>query len=74
MVRKKQSECLSAFPNQKFCECIATNTSVGITFATYIAIVTQTKDALKYSTRSNGDKELIAINRAAREKCAAAAK
>ena len=73
MVRKKQNECMSAFPNQRFCECIATNTSVGINFATYIAIVTRTKEELKYETRSSGDKETIDINRAAREKCAAAA-
>ena len=64
MVNKKKSECLSAFPSEEFCECISKNTSVGITFSPYIAIVTHTKDELKYGTISNLNKQMVDINRA----------
>src|ERR1051325_4136634 len=41
--RQKYSDCLKAFGNQKFCQCLRDKSPVGIDFAGYIKVVTTTK-------------------------------
>ena len=65
----KYNNCLKAFGDEEFCQCIKNKTPPGITFAEYIAIVIKTKEDLGYSQSDNATKEMIDNTIKARETC-----
>jgi hypothetical protein len=67
--RQKYSDCLKAFGNQKFCQCLKDKSPVGIDFAGYIKVVTTTKEDLGYSQADKETKGLIDNTLNARESC-----
>lgn len=69
MSRQKYSDCLKAFGNQKFCQCLRDQSPVGIDFADYVKIVTTTKEELGYSKTDKETKQLIDNTLKAREVC-----
>lgn len=66
---KKYNDCLKAFGNHEFCECIKLNTPSGINFSEYVAIVTLSKEEIEKFNKDEKAKTIIknAIN--ARELC-----
>ena len=69
MSRKKETNCLKAFGNSKFCACLREKTPVGISFMGYIQVTTSTKEELKYNSLSKQDKEMVDNTLKAREQC-----
>ena len=69
MSRQKYSDCMKAFGNQKFCQCLRDKSPVGIDFAGYVKVVTTTKEELGYSKMDNETKQLIDNALKAREVC-----
>ena len=65
----KKHQCMKAFGNVAFCECIAENSPTGVTFVGYVQIVSATKDDLKYDDLTPDDKKLVDATRASRDKC-----
>ena len=69
MAKEKRLQCMTAVANETFCECLSQNLPVPINFVNYVAIVTQTKEELKYSTLSAEDKRIVDNTRSARDQC-----
>jgi hypothetical protein len=69
MTASKKNQCMKAFGNTEFCECIAEKSPVAITFVGYVSIVAGTKEDLKYDQLSPDDKKLFDATRAARDEC-----
>lgn len=69
MSRQKYSDCMKAFGNQKFCQCLRDKSPIGIDFAGYVKIVTTTKEELGYSKTDKETKQLIDNALKAREVC-----
>lgn len=67
--KQKFSDCMKAFGNPEFCQCLRDNSPVGIDFVGYIKVVTTTKDDLGYSNTDNETKQLIDNTIKAREVC-----
>lgn len=67
--RKKQSDCLKAFGNKEFCQCLADNTPVAVSFEFFVRIVTTPKDELGYSELVQENKDIVDVTLSAREKC-----
>ena len=72
MTRKKYSECLMAFENEKFCSCLRDNLPVPVNFSMYIKTVITPKEGLVYSKADNEIKQLIETTLKVREVCVAA--
>lgn len=72
--RQKYSDCLKAFGNQNFCQCLRDKSPVGIDFAGYIKVVTTTKEELGYSKTDKETKQLIDNTLKARESCVSGGK
>lgn len=69
MSRQKYSDCIKAFGNQKFCQCLRIESPVGVDFAGYVKVVTTTKEELGYSKVDKETKQLIDNTLKAREAC-----
>jgi len=69
MSRQKYSDCMKAFGNPKFCQCLRDKSPVGIDFAGYVKVVTTTKEELGYSKTDKETKQLIDNALKAREVC-----
>ncbi len=67
--QKKYSDCLKAFGNHAFCQCLRDQSPIGIDFADYVKVVTTTKDELGYSKADKETKQLIDNTLKAREAC-----
>ncbi len=67
--RQKFSDCMKAFGNQNFCQCLREKSPVGVDFAGYVKVVTTTKDELGYSKADKETKRLIDNTLKAREVC-----
>lgn len=67
--RQQFSDCMKAFGNQKFCQCLSEKSPVGVNFAWYVKVVTTTKDELGYSNADKETKGLIDNTLNAREVC-----
>jgi hypothetical protein len=52
MGKEKRLQCMTAVANEPFCECLGRNLPVVVNFVTYVTIITQTKEELKYSALS----------------------
>lgn len=74
MSRQKYSDCMKAFGNQKFCQCLRDKSPVGIDFAGYVKVVTTTKEELGYSKTDKETKQLIDNALKAREVCVSGGK
>jgi hypothetical protein len=68
-VAAKKLQCMKAFGNPAFCDCIAEKSPVGVDFIGYVSITAKTKQDFHYDELSSEDKELFDATRAAREKC-----
>jgi hypothetical protein len=69
MTRQKKSDCLKAFGNQDFCQCLSDNLPVPVSFELYVTIVTTPKDKLGYSELDQENKDIVDVTINAREKC-----
>ena len=67
--RQKFSDCMKAFGNQKFCQCLREKSPIGVNFAGYVKVATATKDELGYSKADLETKGLIDNTLKAREAC-----
>jgi hypothetical protein len=65
----KKAQCMKAFGDPAFCECIGEQSPVGVSFIGYVSIVAGTKEEFKYDQMSEDDKKLFDATRAARDKC-----
>ena len=65
----KKTQCMKAFGNIEFCDCIANKSPTGIDFIGYVSIVAGTKEDFKYDQLSPDDKKLFDATRAARDAC-----
>jgi len=69
MSKEKKLQCLTAVANEPFCECLTQSLPVVINFVQYVAIITTTKEDLKYNTLSRDDRLAVDNTRAARDQC-----
>jgi hypothetical protein len=69
IAKERRLQCIAAIANEPFCECLGRNLPVAINFVNYVALVTQTKEELKYNTLSAEDKQIVDNTRAARDEC-----
>jgi hypothetical protein len=67
--RQKNLDCLKAFGDKRFCQCLSDKSPVGISFIEYIQIVTNSKENLEYSKADKEGKALIDNTLKAREDC-----
>jgi len=66
IVRDRRLQCIRAFGDPDFCDCLTTELPVGASFITYVQVVTSTRDALKSADLS---KQLVDNIIATRERC-----
>ena len=67
--QKKYYDCLKAFGNHDFCQCLRDKTPSGINFTEYVTIVITPKDELGYSKADEETKGIIDNTLKAREAC-----
>ena len=67
MAKEKRLQCMAAIANEPICECLGQKLPMVINFVQYVAIVTQTRDELKYNTLSAEDKQTVDDTRKARD-------
>ena len=65
----KKDQCMKAIGDMAFCNCIAENSPVAVDFIQYVAVVTRTKEDVKYEQLSADDKKIFDSSRAARDEC-----
>jgi hypothetical protein len=65
----KKNQCMKAFGDMAFCNCIAEKSPVGVDFVGYVSIVAGTKDDFKYDQLSAEDKKVFDNTRVARDEC-----
>ena len=65
----KRQNCIAAFGHKVFCDCLANETPVGISFEGYIKVVTTEKEDLRYSQLPDEDKKIVDKTRLVRNKC-----
>ncbi len=63
----KKDQCMKAFGNTEFCDCIAEKSPVGVDFFGYVQIAAGTKEDFKYEQLSPDDKELFDNTRRSRD-------
>lgn len=66
-------QCLSAFGNAGFCDCLSSRLPMAIDFLRYVAITVATKEQIKYDTLSADKKTIVDDARHARDECVSAA-
>jgi hypothetical protein len=69
IAKERRLQCMAAIANEPVCECLGQKLPVVINFVQYVAIVTQTRDELKYNTLSAEDKQIVDNTRNARDQC-----
>lgn len=69
ITRQKYYDCLMAFGDQIFCQCIADNLPVSVSFELYVRIVKTSKDELGYSELDQENKSIVDVTLNVREKC-----
>lgn len=67
--KKKYNDCLKAFGDHRFCECLQNKTPSGINLSEYVAIVIHSKEELGYSKADEETKGIIDNTLKARETC-----
>ena len=63
----KRQKCMNAIGQEVFCTCLVNKTPLSSTFEQYIAAVVSSDEELAHLTPD--DKELVAVNRRARNEC-----
>ena len=63
----KRQKCMNAIGQEVFCTCLVNKTPLSSTFEQYIAAVDSSDEELAHLTPD--DKELVALNRRARNEC-----
>jgi hypothetical protein len=66
---EKKNQCMKAFGDVTFCDCIGEKSPVGVNFIGYVSIAAGTKDDFHYDQLSLDDKKLFDATRAARDVC-----
>jgi len=66
---KKYTECLKAFGDHDFCQCVKNKTPSGISFMEYVTVTITPKEELGYSNADEEAKDLIDNALKAREIC-----
>jgi len=67
--REKRTDCVSAFGDPTFCDCLRDNLPVAVSFLSYVQMVTTSKEKLGYAKLSTEQKVLVDNTLAAREVC-----
>lgn len=70
--RSMELQCMKAFPNERFCRCLASQMPMVLTMTQYTAITTSAREDIGYGEMSDDEKKVIDITIEAREKCATA--
>jgi hypothetical protein len=69
-MRRKKYDCVKAFGNKQYCDCLTQHLPVGVlSFPQYVILVTSTREELNYDQMQNMDKELVDLSMAARNTC-----
>lgn len=68
--KEAKFQCIASIGDERFCECIVRNMPGGINFVDYVGLVSQSKQELRYDSRSIDERRLIDTARLARETCA----
>ena len=71
MFKEKYYMCLKAFGHAPYCKCLKDNLPMGVSFNTYINIITTSKEKLNYNQLKGDDKVFVDKSIAARELCVA---
>jgi len=71
MIKEKYYSCLKAFGHGPFCKCLKENLPMGVSFNSYINIITLNKEKLNYNQLKGEDKVLVDKSITARELCVA---
>ena len=69
MTAKKKNQCMKAFGDMAFCDCIGEKSPVGVNFIGYVSIAAGTKEYFKYDQLSAEDKKLFDNTRSAGDEC-----
>lgn len=69
LARKRKNNCLKAFGNEQFCNCLNDNLPMAINFVGYIQLITSTKDEIGYKSLLTEDKEFVDKVIRARDQC-----
>ena len=67
--RKRKNNCLKAFGNEQFCNCLNGKLPMAIDFIEYIQLITSTKDKMGYKSLSTKDKEIVDKVLKVRDQC-----
>ena len=74
VANKKYTDCLKAFGNESFCQCLRDKSPSGISFAEYVSVVITPKEELGYSKADEQTKGIIDNTLKTREICVGALK
>lgn len=69
ITRKKHSDCIKAYGNQKFCQCLRDNLPVPVSLMLYTKIVTTPMHELGYEDLDAENKEIVDVTLSVRETC-----
>jgi hypothetical protein len=69
ITRQKYSDCLMAFGDNQFCNCLAENLPVTVDFKLYIYLLTTPKHEIDYDNLDQKDKDVVDTTLSVREKC-----
>ena len=69
LVATKKNQCMKAFGNMQFCDCIVDKIPMSIDIVQYVSIVSGTKVDFKYNSMSAEDKKVFDKTRQARDAC-----
>lgn len=71
MFKEKYYMCLKAFGHAPYCKCLKEKLPMGVSFYSYINIITTSKEKLNYNQLKGEDKVFVDKSIAARELCVA---
>ncbi len=67
---KRFEDCVRVVGNDAYCQCVNTRLPIAINaFAQYVAIVTSSRDDIKYDDLESGKQEIVDRVHAVREEC-----
>ena len=69
IIREKHSDCIKAYGNQLFCQCLRDNLPVPVSLMLYTKIVTTPKDELGYAELDAENKKIVDVTLTVRENC-----
>lgn len=69
LIQNKKFNCLKAFGNADFCNCLVEKLPIGLSFRDYIMIITSTKEEIGYDKLSKDDRDMVDMAVSARDLC-----